>query len=94
MELGNGIKRCLHQKDSSMVRKNPAHCTTCEETPPILSLNGASAYIGVSPKTLRRRIAEGAIPAYRLEGSRGLRIKRSDLDAAMRPIPSAVMADD
>lgn len=44
-------------------------------------------YLGVSPDTLRRRIADGTIPAARL--GKKILIKRGDLDAALRPIPSA-----
>ncbi len=41
-----------------------------------------------NPRTVRRRISEGALPAYRL-GPRHIRIKVSDIDAMLRPIPTA-----
>jgi excisionase family DNA binding protein len=54
----------------------------------LLSINQAAEYAAVSTKTLRRRIADGTIPAVRL-GPRAIRVRPADLDAALRPIPSA-----
>lgn len=47
----------------------------------------AARHYGVSAKTIRRRIAEGALPAVRV--GRLIRIDPDDLDAMARPIPSA-----
>jgi len=44
--------------------------------------------MSVSVKTIRRWIAAGTLPAYRC-GSRAIRIKLDDLEAAPRRIPSA-----
>ncbi|RHW24113.1 DNA-binding protein [Nocardioides immobilis] len=44
--------------------------------------------MSVSVKTLRRRIADGTIPAYRC-GRRVIRIRVEDLERAFLPIPSA-----
>lgn len=52
-----------------------------------LSLEEAAEYLCVSEKTLRRRIADGTVPAYRL-GHRVIRIKITDLDQLLRPIPT------
>lgn len=43
---------------------------------------------GITDRTLRRYVAEGKLPAYRL-GPRLLRFRRSDLDALLRPVPAA-----
>lgn len=48
----------------------------------------AAEYLGVTDRTLRRYVASGDLPAYRL-GPRLLRFRQSDLDALMRPIPTA-----
>ncbi|MBK8732851.1 MAG: helix-turn-helix domain-containing protein [Actinomycetales bacterium] len=49
----------------------------------------ARAYLGgITDRTLRRYIAAGELPAYRL-GARLLRFRRSDLDALLRPVPTA-----
>lgn len=53
----------------------------------LTSLADAAAYAGVTPKTIRRRIADGTVPAYRM-GPRLLRVDLDDLDAAMRRIPT------
>lgn len=45
----------------------------------------AADFAGVSVKTIRRFIADGRIPAYRL-GKRVIRIRRSDLEALFVPI--------
>lgn len=50
-------------------------------------ISASAIYLGSSVDTVRRRIADGTIPASRL-GKRIL-IRRSDLEAALRPIPSA-----
>ena len=53
-----------------------------------ISLNEAAEYLGVQPLTVRRMVARGDLTAYRL-GSRLLRFDRAELDAAMRPVPTA-----
>lgn len=47
----------------------------------------AAEYLGITDRTLRRMIAAGDLPAYRL-GPRLLRIDVADLDALMRPVPA------
>lgn len=41
---------------------------------------------GVSMKFIRRRIADGSLKAYRLKGSRLIRIDVADLDALKEPV--------
>lgn len=53
-----------------------------------LSLEEAADVMSLSVKTIRRRIADGTIPAYQC-GRRPIRIRLDDLEAALRPIPSA-----
>lgn len=53
-----------------------------------LSLPEAADVVGQSVKTLRRRIAAGTLVAYRF-GPRAIRVKRADLEASGRQIPSA-----
>jgi excisionase family DNA binding protein len=57
-------------------------------TNPYLSLTDAAEVVGQSVKTLRRRIASGALPAYRF-GPRSIRVRLEDLEASGRRIPSA-----
>ena len=52
-----------------------------------LSPKEAADHAGVSTDTIRRRIADGTIPAHRL--GRLIKIKVSDLDKAFRRIPTA-----
>lgn len=56
--------------------------------PTYLSLDQAASIMSLSVKTLRRRIADGTIPAYQC-GGRPIRIRLDELEAAMRPIPTA-----
>ena len=51
-----------------------------------LSLQRAAALYGVSVDTLRRRIAEGRLPASRF-GQRLIRVRVEDLERLYRPIP-------
>ncbi|KAA1414997.1 helix-turn-helix domain-containing protein [Nocardioides humilatus] len=52
-----------------------------------VTLQEAADYYQVSTDSLRRYIAQGAVPAVRLPG-RAIRIKRSDLDKLARRIPT------
>lgn len=54
-----------------------------------LTQSQAAEYIGVTDRTIRAYIARGTLPARRIKGSRLVRIRRSDLDELLRPIPSA-----
>lgn len=49
-----------------------------------------AARVGVHPRTLRRRIAEGRLTAYRV-GPKLIRLDPAEVDALMSPIPSAVL---
>jgi len=53
------------------------------------TLAEAAARHRVSVKTLRRRVAEGKIVAYRF-GPTLIRVDPSEVDAFLRPIPAAV----
>jgi len=48
----------------------------------------AAEYVPCSPKTIRRRIADGSLTGYRM-GPRLIRVDLNELDALMRPIPTA-----
>ena len=52
-----------------------------------LSITGAAVWVSVSAKTIRRKIAAGELRAYRC--GKTIRIKTDDLEAMMRPVPSA-----
>ena len=56
--------------------------------PVYLSLEEAAEVMSLSVKTIRRRIADGTIPAYQC-GRRAIRIRVDELEAALRRIPSA-----
>lgn len=54
----------------------------------VLTVGEAADYLGCSTDTIRDRIADRTLPAYRLgKGPRGaIRIKRDDLDLLLRRI--------
>lgn len=56
---------------------------------PHLTVAQSAERLGVSTKTLRRRIADGHLPAYRVNGGRSLRLKVDDVDALLRRVPTA-----
>lgn len=58
--------------------------TRAEDHNEFLSLKDAAALIPCSVRTIRRRIAEGQLPAYRT--GRIMRVKRGDLEALMQPV--------
>ncbi|MDR7254153.1 excisionase family DNA binding protein [Nocardioides sp. BE266] len=43
--------------------------------------------MSLSTRTIRRRISDGTIPAYQC-GTRPIRIRLDELEAALRPIPT------
>jgi len=56
--------------------------------PTYVSLDQAADMMSLSVKTIRRRIADGTIPAYKC-GKRPIRIRLDELEAALRQIPTA-----
>lgn len=50
-----------------------------------IKLREAAEWYGVSERTLRRRIAEGRLRAYRI-GPRAIRVSVEDLEAMAKPI--------
>lgn len=68
-----------------MVTRQPA-----AQTRGMLSLAEAAEFAGISIKTLRRRIAEGALPAFRT-GPRLIRVYPEDLIALAKPINAAAV---
>jgi len=56
--------------------------------PVYLSLDQAAEMMSLSVKTIRRRIADGTIPAYQC-GRRPIRIRLDDLESALRRVPAA-----
>lgn len=61
--------------------------TTSDPADDLVTLQYASRTRGVSERTLRRRIADGSLPAYRF-GPRLLRVKLADLDQLMQRVPT------
>lgn len=52
----------------------------------LITVKTAATKTGYTDRTIRSWISDGRIPAYRV-GPRGIRIKESDLDDLMRPVP-------
>ena len=50
-----------------------------------VTISEAAAYLGVSDKTIRRRIADGTLPAFRVGGGT-IRILAKDVEAMKVPI--------
>jgi excisionase family DNA binding protein len=53
----------------------------------LVSIGQAAELTAVSTKTIRRRIADGSLTAYRM-GPRLIRVDLAELDALLRPIPT------
>lgn len=60
---------------------------TTRNIPTYISLAEAATMLSMSPKTIRRRISDGTIPAYRC-GGRHIRIRLEDVESVMRRVPS------
>ena len=52
----------------------------------LMTISAAAEYADVHPVTLRRWVAAGRLPAYRV-GPRLLKIDLDDLESIIRPIP-------
>lgn len=65
---------------------------TTRKSPPVArrlrSIADAAEFAGVNPRTIRRRIADGTLIGYRM-GPRLIRVDLNELDALLRPIPTA-----
>ncbi|WP_183467516.1 helix-turn-helix domain-containing protein [Mycolicibacterium iranicum] len=57
-------------------------------SPPNLSIADVATYLGVTTRTVQQMIADGRLPAYRL-GPRVVRLRRDDVDAALKPYGGA-----
>jgi excisionase family DNA binding protein len=57
-----------------------------------VSLDQAARLVGLNKRTLRRRVAQGVLPAYR-SGPRVIRIKVADLEKLWQRIPTAGAGD-
>ncbi len=55
--------------------------------PTYLSLEAAADVTGLSVRTVRRRISDGSLPAYRF-GPRKIRVRLEDLHALGRRVPT------
>jgi excisionase family DNA binding protein len=53
-----------------------------------IDLVRAAEYLGVSVQSIRRRIAEGALPAFRI-GPRSVRVYIDDLEKLKKPVGGA-----
>ncbi len=53
--------------------------------PAFVSVAEAAAYLAVSERSIRRKIADGTLPAYKVAGE-ALRIRRGDLDRLLAPV--------
>ena len=54
----------------------------------LLTIETAAEMLAVHPRTIRRYVASGDLPAYRI-GPRQIRVRASDVDALLVPIPTA-----
>jgi excisionase family DNA binding protein len=73
-----------------MATRPPANQLTRTETLErrLASLEKAAAYVDESPRTIRRRIADGTLTGYRF-GPRKILVDLDEIDAQLRRIPAA-----
>lgn len=51
----------------------------------LISVNAAAGRVGLDPRTIRRYISDGVLPAYRV-GTTLIRLDQADVDALVQPI--------
>jgi excisionase family DNA binding protein len=54
----------------------------------LLTQEDAAYYLRVSPRTIRSYVARGLLRAYRIKGSRLIRISSSELEDLVLPVPT------
>lgn len=72
-----------HRKGCPMTVQNKTRPTRR-----LLTIEEAAAYTSLSTRTIRRRIADGALPAFRV-GPRSIRVRPEHLEQLLLPIPNA-----
>lgn len=63
--------------------------STTTVAPVWVSISDAATMLGVGVRTLRRYIAEGDLPAYRVGKRATVRVRVTDLERLLKPIPTA-----
>ena len=61
---------------------------TKEPSAPNMTIAAAAEYLGVDERTIRNMMADGRLVGYKL-GNRLVRLRRSEIDAAMTPYGDA-----
>lgn len=56
----------------------------------LVTIAFVASILGVTPRTIRNYISQGHFPAYRIPGTRGVRLRMSDVQSAMKVIPTSV----
>jgi excisionase family DNA binding protein len=51
-----------------------------------VTIKEAANYLGVSHKTIRRRISDGTLPAFRVAGGGPIRVLAKDVEALKTPV--------
>ena len=69
------------------LRKAPMPANAISPTRRLVSVDDAAEQLQVNPKTIRRYVAAGRLPAYRT-GPRLIRVCQDDVDALLQRIPS------
>lgn len=67
----------------------PPRVAAAAVAPEYIGIADAAVIVGCSALTIRRRIADGSLPASRLGKSNTVRIAVADVHAMLRPIPAA-----
>lgn len=63
-----------------------------EQAEPMMTQVEAARRLRVTDRTIRNYIARGLLPAYRIKGSRAVRIERADVEALRQQIPAVERA--
>jgi len=64
--------------------------TTPSRREALVTIANVATHLGVTPRSVRNYITQGLFPAYRIPGTRGVRLKLSEVNAAMKIIPASV----
>lgn len=55
-----------------------------------VTIAAVADHLAVTPRSIRNYIAKGLFPAYRIPGTRGVRLDLDQVNAAMKVIPTTV----
>lgn len=87
--IPNPRLRYIDNPDDGLAnRAERRHPTEGLARPKFSTVDQVAAYLQITPKSVRNYVRDGRIPAYRIPGLRGIRLRLDEVDRELRLIPA------